>query len=255
LGQSSQSRSVRVAVVGIAFAFAAGGFKVALAASSDDPSPPAGSSTVATSTDSSPTTSAPSSTDAGAPQTPSPDAATPSPDPAPAPVTTVTKHSAASTVAPRRAPTTSTATASSVKVSPKPTAVAHPVLHQTTSRAAPAPRAHRLARARFPRVEGLPAPKRQYESRPRARHAEPATRLSVSSALVTAEAGVHGSDSMILFLSALMAFGAVLLLVAATPAQVVPLRFTQALESRRVDLGVLGLAVVVNGLALLAIGR
>jgi hypothetical protein len=60
---------------------------------------------------------------------------------------------------------------------------------------------------------------------------------------------------MILFLSALMAFGAVLLLVAATPAQVVPLRFTQALESRRVDLGVLGLAVVVNGLALLAIGR
>jgi hypothetical protein len=53
----------------------------------------------------------------------------------------------------------------------------------------------------------------------------------------------------------MMAFGGLLLLVAVTPASVVPPSFTSALRFRQVDLALFGLTLVVLGLVLLTIAR
>jgi hypothetical protein len=98
----------------------------------------------------------------------------------------------------------------------------------------------------------MPTSKRQQDPRPLRRHAKSHTLASLTPSRLTVGSGGDGFGAGNLFPFAMIAFGALLLLVAVTPAWLVPPSFTRAFH---VDLALFGLAIVAVGLTLLAIAR
>jgi hypothetical protein len=273
----SPKRFVRVvAALGIAFAFAAGGVQAALASRSDEPPP--GSTTVATSTP----TSSPASTaeSTAAAPTPTPDPA-PLPSPEPATPPTVTKPGS-TTASPRRATATSVKP-TSVNAEAKPTAT-HPVVQQTTFQpvaARPVPKASRPLQTKRPvsvirrvhrthkhkpstatssstrvlRPAGRVAPKkvRNPARDLRPLHRDPKSQGQASRLALPLEPASSGDGWGFPIEFALIGLGALLLLAAATPAWAVPPHLARSLEFRRLDIALVGFAILVVDLVLLAI--
>jgi hypothetical protein len=117
------------------------------------------------------------------------------------------------------------------------------------------PQAARPSPARVLRPQVIPTSKRQQDPRPLTRHAKPHIPASLTASRLAVGSGGDGFGVGNLFVVAMIAFGTLLLLVAVTPAWLVPPSFTRALWSHHVDLALFGLAIIAVGLTLLAIAR